>query len=408
MQSKSYFLPLLGGLLLAALAFSSRAESGDSGTPAPVYLGFDGAYGLLHSTSPRSIERGIKIALAEINAAGGVLNGRPLELKTRDNRSVPARGIANLKAFAEEPDLVAVVGGRFSPVILEQLPIAHELNMILLDAWGSADGITQHDYTPSYSFRLSLYDSLGMPVMLRHAAEQGAEVVGLLVPNTGWGRSNAKAARAYESKAGQPKLLKPVWYLWGEKDMLRHYRKLREAGAQSIILVANDIEGSQLVRQLAEIPESERLPIVSHWGVTGGEFVEKCGPILFDLDFSVVQTFSFFNSQGPVHDRVLALAERLFGLKRIEEIDAPVGLAHAYDLTHILARAIEMAGSTDRTAIRDALEQVKDYQGLTGYYARPFTPDDHDALKAEQVFMTRYRPEDGAIVPLSFKPADQD
>ena len=40
-------------------------------------------------------------------------------------------------------------------------------------------------------------------------------------------------------------------------------------------------------------------------------------------------------------------------------------MAHAYDLTHILAKAINLAGSTDRTKIRDALEQVENYDGFS-------------------------------------------
>ena len=370
--------------------------------PQPVYLGFDGAYGLRQSTSPQSIERGIRIALEEINATGGVLNDRPMELLIRDNRSVPARGIANFKKFAQQPDLVAVMGGRFSPVMLEQVPVAHDLKLVLLDAWGSADGITAHSYRPSYTFRLSLRDALAAPVMLGHLEKRGFKRIGVLVPNTGWGRSNNKAAAKYAADSETLKLLPSVWYNWGEQDMLPHYQRLRQAGAEAILLVSNDLEGSLLVRQLASVPENERLPIVCHWGVTGGKFVENSGETLFELDFSVVQTFSFFRSKGPVHDRVLVLADKLFGLKRIEDIESPVGLAHAYDLTHILARAVDLAGSTDRTAVRDALERVRDYAGLTGTYAQPFTAENHDALEADQVFLARFR-RDGAIVPLDME-----
>ncbi|RDH81824.1 MAG: hypothetical protein DIZ77_09200 [endosymbiont of Seepiophila jonesi] len=77
----------------------------------PVYVGFDGEFSLLNSTSAQSIERGIRIALDEINEAGGELNGRPMKLLTRDNRSVPARGRDNIRRFAKVEDLVAVVGG---------------------------------------------------------------------------------------------------------------------------------------------------------------------------------------------------------------------------------------------------------------------------------------------------------
>ena len=56
------------------------------------------------------------------------------------------------------PDLVAVFGGKYSPIYVECLPVAHELRMLLMDPWGSADQITDHGFRPSFSFRLSLKD----------------------------------------------------------------------------------------------------------------------------------------------------------------------------------------------------------------------------------------------------------
>ncbi|MEN8131091.1 MAG: ABC transporter substrate-binding protein [Pseudomonadota bacterium] len=391
-------MPLFGHLLLTLfllLAFTAQAEE-----RRPVYIGLDGEFGLINSTSAQAIEKGIRIALHEINAAGGVLRERPLKLLTRDNRSVPARGKENIRQFAQVKDLVAVIGGRFSPVILEELALVHRLGIVLLDPWGAADGITDHGHQPSYSFRLSLKDSYAMPVMLQHARSKGAKRVGILVPNTGWGRSSAKAAQRLQKLQSDISILKPVWYNWGEKEMLRHYLALQDAGADAIIMVANDIEGSVLVRQLEQVEADKRLPIISHWGVTGGKMVENSGPLLNELDFSVVQSFSLFNAEPDKRDQVMTIARELFNINTIEEVASPVGLGHAYDLTHILARAVDIAGSTNRNAIRDALERVKDYRGLTGNYPRPFSAENHDAMKPEQVFMARYR-KDGAIVPLS-------
>jgi len=71
-------------------------------------------------------------------------------------------------------------------------------------------------------------------------------------------------------------------------------------------------------------------------------------------------------------------------------------VAHAYDLTHLLARAINKAGSTDRRKIRDALEQLEPYDGLIQRYAQPFSPKRHEALSPERIFMARYA-QDGTL-----------
>ena len=101
----------------------------------PVYIGLDAEFGHKTSTSGQAIEQGIQIAIDEINAAGGVLGGRKLELVTRDNRSVTAIGVDNLRELSKIPDLVAVFGGKFSAVYIECIPVAHELGIPLMDPW---------------------------------------------------------------------------------------------------------------------------------------------------------------------------------------------------------------------------------------------------------------------------------
>ena len=152
------------------------------------------------------------------------------------------------------------------------------------------------------------------------------------------------------------------------------------------------------MRDVAALPKAQRLPILSHWGVTGGEFIAQAGPALQQVDFSVIQTFSFYKADPARVKRFMASAAQVAKVSRIEDIQGAVGVAHAYDLTHILARAIDLAGSTDRRAVRDALERVGNYHGLVKDYAPPFTPARHEALGAEQLLMARYRA-DGTLVP---------
>ena len=144
-------------LLLATLASCAGAASASS---SPVRIGVDAEFGLKDSTSAQAIELGLRIAIAEVNASGGVIGGRPLELVIRDNRSMPARAIAHLNAFAAMPDLVAVFGGKFSPVMMDVVPIAHELRVPLMAVWSSADPIVNHGRHPNFVFRLALQDSL--------------------------------------------------------------------------------------------------------------------------------------------------------------------------------------------------------------------------------------------------------
>ena len=117
-----------------------------------------------------------------------------------------------------------------------------------------------------------------------------------------------------------------------------------------------------------------------------------------EVDFSVIQTFSFFNAEKKRLARFMHAAAAVSPIRRIEDIDGPVGVAHAYDLMHILAKAIDLAGSTDRKKVRDALEKVRRHEGLIKTYAPPFTPARHEALGPRELLIARYR-KDGVLVP---------
>ncbi|MGZ5198168.1 MAG: ABC transporter substrate-binding protein [Telluria sp.] len=386
------------GMALALLAAAVRPAWAAAPARKPVLLGLDGEFGLDNSVSAQAVELGMRAAIEEINAAGGVLGGRPLQLVLKDHRSIPARGIRNIEEFARMPDLVAVFGGRFSPVVIEELPVIKSTHTLFMDPWAAADEIVDNDMRPNYVFRLSLRDSLAVPALMGSAKRRGLKRIGLLLTNTSWGRSSEDAAQRYLGANRGVRLVQTAWYNWRDTSLVGKYKELLAAGAQAVVLVANDDEAAILVREVAALPKAQRLPILSHWGVTGGEFAKEAGPALQQVDFTVVQTFSFFRADPRKVARFLATARRIAKVARIEDIHGPVGVAHAYDLTHILARAIDLAGSTDRKTVRDALERVPVYDGLVKRYAPPFAPGRHEALDGHDVLLARYRA-DGVLVP---------
>ena len=361
----------------------------------------DAEFGIPNSTSAQAIRAGAQVAVNEINAAGGVL-GRKLEVIERDNRAVPARSLNNLRELAADPDVVAVMCGRYSPVVVELLPEIHRLKLLMLDPWAAADSITENSFSPNYVFRLSLRDSWALQVMMRHALKSGIRKVGLLLPNTEWGRSSIKAAETTAAKDTHQEIVASRWYNWGDPGpiMLEHYQTLRKAGAEALIFVANDREAVILVKELDGLPKEQRLPIVAHWGLTGGQFFAQSGTALRAVELSVVQTYSFLGKTDPVAKRVLAGLKSVTGSDDPRKVTSPVGVAHAYDLVHLLAKAIKQARSTDRQAVRVAMENLTAHQGLVRQFDKPFTPQRHDALTINEVFMARFA-NDGAIEPLS-------
>jgi branched-chain amino acid transport system substrate-binding protein len=379
--------------LLAAGAAAAWLGAGRvlRAAPAPVRFGFDGELGVEGSTSAQAIVAGLEIAAEEINAAGGLLGGRPLEIVVRDNRALPARAAPNLRELAALPDLVGVFCGRFSPTVLEMVPLVHELGLPLLDPWASADAIVNHGRVPSWTFRLAQTDAWAMPVVAAHARRHGRLRLGLIAVNTAWGRSAERALQGHlAGQAGGQRLVGARWYNYTDPEALiaSRYLELRQLGAQAIVFIGNHSEGSELVRVIAAQPAAQRLPVAAASGIMGGDFAAACGPALQDVDITVVQTFGFAGNRRAGVARVEAQARRKLGDPAI--VPSPAGVAQAYDLAHITARAVEAARSTARPAVRDALERSRPWRGLVRDYAQPFTATRHEALAPGDLYMARF------------------
>ena len=358
-----------------------------------IVIGLDADLAGNSALSGLAIRRGIELAMDEINADGGVL-GKRLRLLTRDNSMISERGMENLRRFAAIPNLVAVVCGISSPVVLSELDFVHKHGILLLDPWAAATGIVDNGFQPNYVFRVSVRDEYAAGFLLPEALKV-SDRVALLLSNNAWGRGNHQALLSELAQRGMTPLV-TQWFDWGETRYAEKIDALYSAGAEVVVYVGNAIELAGFVKYLAGKPAP--LPIISHWGITGANFPELAGEALNKIDLRVLQTFSFIDNPSAKAAEVARQYQRRYAANSPREIVSPTGTAHAYDLVHLLARAISKAGSTDRAAVRDAMENLAAYPGLVTTYTRPFDANRHDALGRDSFFLARY--ENGALVPL--------
>jgi C4-dicarboxylate-binding protein DctP len=340
-----------------------------------------------------AIKRGVQLAVEEINLSGGVL-GKNLVITARDNSMIPARGLDNLKKFSKIDNLVAVFGGISSPVVLEELEFIHTHNLLMLVPWAAATGIVENGYNPNRVFRVSVRDEYAAEFLLSNALKVSPRV-GLLLVDNPWGRSNHKAL----IESLNAKQLTPTgteWFEWGNSDFSDKINKLYDRGTKVIIYVGNPVEAAKIVQQISQ--QEESIPIISHWGITGGYFPKLAGEALDKVDLRVLQTFSFINNNTPKAKSLIEKYKKKYSIADANEIVAPVGTAHAYDLTHMLAKAIKKAGTTNPNEIRVALENIEYHAGLVRDYKPPFSSKRHDALELKDFILTKYQ--NGILIPI--------
>lgn len=361
----------------------------------PIKIGLITALSGQSALAGEAISRGLQVAIDEINAAGGLLNGRPVELVRRDDEASPAKGVVAARELIHKEKVAVIFGGLDTPVSLAIVPLVNQAKVPFMGPWAAGTPITKNGAQPNYVFRVSAVDEIVDAAMVDYAEKTfGATKYGLIMVNNPWGESNQKGLVAALAAKG----MKPVGsekFDGNEVDVVPQLSRLKTAGADVLMMVGNVGPSAQVVKSLDRM--GWKVPVVSHWGPAGGRFTELAGPNAKDVHF--VQTYSFFGEQSPVGRKVIdALKAKYSNVKVPEDITPAVGVANAYDAMHLTALAIQNAGSTDGDAIRQGFYKIDNYDGLIKQYKKPFAADSHDAITAQDYVWAQFI--DDRILPV--------
>lgn len=360
----------------------------------PIKIGLVAALSGQSAKSGEAITRGLTIAIDEINGAGGLL-GRQVELVSRDDESNPGKGLLAARELVQREGVAALIGGLDTPVALAIVPFANQSKVPFIDPWAAGTPVTRNGAEENYIFRVSAMDAYVGEALVEYAVRKyGAKTPGMILINNPWGESNEQAlTSALEARGMTPAGVEK--FETNDVDVVPQLTRLKEAGADTLFLVANVAPSSQVVKSLDRMGWD--VPIVSHWGPAGGRFSELAGPSASKVHF--IQTFVFTDElTGKAAEVMAELKARFPEIQDLADVTPATGIANAYDAMHLLALAIEKAGSVEGPAIRQALYEIKDYDGLIKTYKDPFSPDNHDALGPEDYIFAHFV--DGTIVPL--------
>jgi len=365
---------------------------------APILIGLNADMSASLAMGGEALRRGAVIAIDEINQAGGVL-GRPLDLVVRDHRGNHDRDADNIDALAEVRDLVAVMGGIQEPVAGAALEAIHRHSLPYLEPWATGPHGVENRHAPKLIFGVSARDDYVGSFLVTAAEERGYHRLALLVWQSAWARSHRTAIKAAMLRRGSDPVLVAAFDRHAA-DLAEQLRAIRLAGADAVMLIAPPEGAAKIVQDMAALPLSERLPIIAHWGFTAHDFHQDIQEDLDAVDLTFLQTFSFLDPPFPdrAEQVLIGYCTHFDACDGPVSIVAPGATAHAYDLVHLLARAIDGAGTTERDGVRLALETMKHHDGLVRRYEPPFALGD-EALGLENLRLAAYD-KNGVVVPL--------
>ena len=381
------------GFLVAAGSLSAQERES--------CIGISAATSGAQAYGGEAIRMGAHLAIEDINEAGGVL-GQELSYNIYDEAGAPPRGVDNLRRIAERDNCVFVMGGYHSTVQLAMVDPVHQIGIPYMAVISANTNIIENDVDNSYMFRVSAKDRWVAQFLVEEGLKRSeSNNVAMIYENTGWGEGALPNVEAALEAHGES-LVDSRDFEWGDSDMTSQLSRMRDAGADTLIIWGLDREGDQILRSLERIDWD---PVVlGAWGIAGnlGQLAgERANGVL------VMQTYSWM---GELEPQAQGLFERLqdeFGIETQADIHMGSGIANAYDAVHLIAKAIETAGVFEWDAVRDAMFEIS-HEGLVANYDPAFEAYDpdmhevknerHDAILPDSYQLTVWH--NGELLPI--------
>ncbi len=194
--------------------------------------------------------RGIKLAVDQVNANGGVL-GRPLFVDLQDTASDSAQAVSLLRRFAASSDVVAAIGPTGTPDLLAILPVAPQLTLPVM-SYASQKTLTR-DQFPDRVFRMSLVET---PEVLRDFVSKVATARGIHRMGVFVDRANDSSPAEMHSLeaaiklgANGVELVDSESYTSGDKDFSVQIGKMLRTGVDAIFLSGTTNEDVIIIPQ---------------------------------------------------------------------------------------------------------------------------------------------------------------
>ena len=218
-------------LLLAALLSSpSCSKRQEPGIQVGQFASLTGA----QATFGQSTDKGVRLALKEINDSGGVL-GQPLRVTTKDNQSKPGETSTAVRELITRDKVVALIGEVASGRSLEAAPIAQRSGIPMISPASTNEKVTE---TGDHIFRVCFIDPFQGTVCAKFARKLGASKAAILTDvSKDYSLGLARSFKQEFVKTGGT-ILGEQSYTGGDKDFSAQLTAIKAGNPDVIFLPA--------------------------------------------------------------------------------------------------------------------------------------------------------------------------
>jgi branched-chain amino acid transport system substrate-binding protein len=365
------------GLAATGLPRPAIAES------EPIRIGWLAALTGPASAPAIGYNRGVEFAAAQINAAGGV-NGRMIEVITRDTQSDPTKAVNAAQEMISRAKVHAIWGPTNSGEALATTPIMARFKMPNIHQCVVDQLIDPAKYPNAFRIAPSnkQWDDAVRNYCLNLLKVKNVAVIG---DTTGYGTSAVNASVEAFKKDGA-NVVYSAQIDATQPDVLPDMLRMKSGGAEAIVVwsVSTGME-SRLFNARGTMGWD--VPFVGHPAMGSGEVGQLISkPEYWEMVYIIGYKSCSFDANGALPPATTEFVESLKGKVRTDDTSLWWVVSGA-DAVKLVAAAVKETGSTDSADIVKYWNSLKAYPTVFSHFT--FSPEEHNGFPTAEIVMSR-------------------
>ncbi|MFC4768102.1 ABC transporter substrate-binding protein [Effusibacillus consociatus] len=320
--------------------------------------------------------KAVKLAVKEINAAGGVL-GKQIEIVEADNASKPEESNRAAQKLITNDKVVALIGATTSTNTLGAVPVAMEKKIPMISSSATNPKVTVDERTKKVNewvFRACFIDPFQGKVMADFATKDLKAKTAAIYTDTSSDYSKGLTKffkETFEKNGG--KIIAEESYQQKDTDFKAVLTRIKDKNPDVIYVPGYYEEVGKIVKQAREL--GIKVPMMGGDGWEASQLIDIAGKENLNN--------TFISNHYAADDTTPEVKAFIDAFKKEYNGETPDAMAVlGYDAMKMLADAIKRAGSTDPEKLKTALAATKDFKAVTGNIT---LNENHDPVKAAVV-----------------------
>lgn len=309
-----------------------------------------------------SCRNAAEMAVQEVNAVGGLeIAGKKyrIELFVEDDSGKAEQSVAAVQKLITRQQVVAIIGPNASRNAIPASEIAEGAKTVLISPWSTNPKTTldaNSGAPKKYVFRAAFIDPFQGRVVARFAMDNLKAKRAAVLYDVASDYNKGIAEFFKETfVAGGGEIVAFETYTTGDKDFSAQLTKIKDANPETIFLPNYYSEVPLQIQQAKRLGINVPFVGSDSWG--SAELIKLCAD---DCD-------GYYFTTHYAADNATAVAKGFIEAFKTKYAGTPDDVAAlTYDSFGLLWQALKNAGKVDRQAVRDALANIPDYEGVTG------------------------------------------